>query len=231
MSNDDPFAPDVKPAFLDPERAAKIPYQSGEAPVEVRFDHELACEHDPAVESTDLVEQHPGGKGPSPGYKERWRAIARYNALGWNNTQIGTKLNYSPTAVSLALKSEWVQAEVARYRSMLESDITHQVKEAAKDGATFIHETILNEKAKDRDRLDASKWAIEKTTGKAKQEIGVESNTLTSFMDLLRDMQRQGDTIDVTPSAPATAEAQDVRKVEGTVEVSAKWAGFLGDNL
>jgi len=137
-------------------------------------------------------------------------------------------LGYSPTAVSLALKSEWVQAEVARFRGMLEEDITHQIKEAAKDGASFVHETILNENAKVSERLDASKWAIEKTTGKAKQEIGVESNTLTSFMEMLRDMQRNGEMIDVTPSQPALVEGQQDQQAPAVPD---KWSAFLGDNL
>lgn len=229
MVDDDP---NFKPAFLDPERAASIPYQGGEAGIDVtpKFDEELAAENDPAyvAEQKIEVEPHVGGKGPSRGYIERWRAIARYTALGWKPTQIGAKLNYSPTAVSLALKSEWVQSEIRRYREMLETDITHQVKEAAKDGASYIHTLINNEAAKDRDRLDAAKWSVEKTTGKAKQEIGVESNTLTAFMDLVRDMQRNGEPIDVTPKQIQPPSDDTIVEVRPE---SDRFAAFLGDNL
>lgn len=224
--------PNFKPAFLDPERAAAIPYQSGEPAIDVtpKFDEELAAENDPAYVPSvaDAETPHAGGKGPSPGYRERWRAIARYNAMGWTSTRIGEKLGYSPTAVSLALKSEWVQAEVARFRSMLETDVAHIVKEAAKDGVSYIHETILNEQAKSSERLDASKWAVEKATGKAKQEIGVESNTLTSFMEMLRDMQRNGEAIDVTPKQLSPAAHTEI--AEAVVETD-RFAAFLGDNL
>lgn len=228
MGEGDPFSPDTKPAFLDPERASASSYVSGAPPEEVRFDRELAAELDPA-----FLEAHEGGKGPSPGYRERWRAIARYNAMGWTNKRIGEKLNYSPTAVSLALQSTWVQEEVARMRALYETDIIAQVKEAAKDGASFIHETILNESAKISERLDASKWAVEKTTGKAKQEVGVESNTLMHFMEVVRDMQRRGDTIDVTPQTSQTPQALPQSDAEAAQVPTPpdRWAAFLGDNL
>jgi len=195
MAPDD-FSPNSKPAFLDPERANSIGYVGAdEVP---QFDREL---------EEETVE--PAGKGPSRGYQERWRAIARLHALGLTSNQIGRKLGYSPTGISLALKQPFVQAEIERFRSAFEADIITRVKAAAQDGAEFIHETIHNEAAKVSERLDASKWAVEKATGKAKQEVGVESGTLMSFMELMRQMQPGSSPREVTESVPALAAPTD----------------------
>lgn len=206
----DEFSPASKPAFLDPARANSIGYVGAdEVP---QFDNEIE----------EVVE--PAGKGPSRGYQERWRAIARLHALGLTSGQIGRKLGYSPTGISLALKQPWVQSEIERYRSAFESDVITRVKAAAQDGAEFIHETIHNEQAKTSERLDASKWAVEKATGKAKQEIGVESGTLMSFMELMKNMgQGQDAPRDVTSSdAPEIAAPVDIDQFDLWLDTNLK---------
>lgn len=190
--------PADKPAFLDPVRAESLGYiGADEIPT---FDAELEHIADPESDVS------PAGKGPTPGYRERWRAIARLNALGLTSGQIGRKLGYSPAGISLALQKPWVQAEVTRYRELFEADIAARTRQAAEDGIAFIHETIHNDKAKVSERLSASQWAVEKHSGKARQEVTHESNTLTSFMQMLAEMQRRGESIDVTP-VPAAREA------------------------
>lgn len=169
------------------------------------FDHELE-------EKQNLVDagiMHAGGKGPSPGYAERHRAIARYNALGFTNNQIAEKLGYSPTAVSLALKKPHIQAEVERFRTQFfDEDINRALKAAGSDAIKHIHKTILDDAEKSELRSTNSRWVVEKLTGKAKQEVNVESNTLAAFTDLLREVRESGRplepaVLDITPSGEA----------------------------
>ncbi len=216
--------PSEKPAFTDPARAESIGYVQAPPDAVPTFDQELSCEYDPEYAENNP----PEGKGPSRGYRERWRAIARYHALGKSNNFICGKLGYSPTAVSLALKSDWVQAEVERYRTSYETDIIHRVKEAAIDGVEVIHQIILNEKEKSATRLDAAKWAAEKTTGKARQEVSVESGTLTNFMELLRDMKNRGEQLrDVGPGEAGPLLSGEVTDAEQP----SKYDTWLDENL
>jgi hypothetical protein len=220
--------PTDRPAFLDKERAESTPY-AGAPGAEPTFDDELAAWNDP-----DYTEEiPPGGKGPSRGYQERWRAIARLHALGQSSTSIGKKLGYSPAGVSLALKQPFVQAEVARYREQYESDITSRVKDAALDGIERIHKIILDPAEKSQVALDASKWAVEKITGKPKQEVSVESGTISTFMDMLKEMKRRSEPLDVTPVQipAATAGPQANEESPDAVPQQNRWSGWSKSNL
>lgn len=210
-------SPDEKPAFLDPERAKSIGYVGADDTPQ--FDAELNA---PAEELGDALSEDiaPAGKGPSRGYRERWRSIARLHALGLTNNQIGRKLGYSPTGISLALKQPFVMEEVEKFRASFDGDIANRIKGIASDSLDRIHAIVLDDTEKTSIVLDAAKWAVEKATGKARQEVTVESGTLSSFMDLLRQMKDRGEPLDVTPddqlALPAalqrdeTAEASDV---------------------
>ena len=192
---------DFEPAFLNPEKAEELPY-IGDTTVPT-FDSEL-----------ELM----GELKPARSIEERWRAVARLHALGQTNKDIGVKVGYSATNVGVILNNKWVQDEVLRFRESFETDILTKVKEAALDGINRIHRIVLDEQEKTTTVLDASKWLIEKTTGKARQEVNVESNTLTNFMEVLRQMSNRGETIDVTDTAQeALPEAQ---------ENSSKWENW-----
>lgn len=204
-------APTDNPAFLDKERAEAIGYV-GAPPDELPlFDAEL---NEPLEENVD-GDITPAGKGPSRGYRERWRSIARLHALGLTNNQIGRKLGYSPTGISLALKQPFVLEEVEKFRAAFDNDLASRVKNIASDGLDRIHSIILDDKEKTSIVLDASKWAVEKATGKARQEVTVESGTLSSFMDLLKQMKERNEPLDVTPTdAALLAEGQPEPKSE-----------------
>lgn len=171
---------------------------------------------------------------PSTGIRERWSAIARMHALGMRNSDIAERLGYTQSRISIVLNEPWIQKEIARYRSKFESDVTERIKDAAIDGAHFVHTLINNGSAREQTRLDAAKWAIEKTTGKAKQEVSVESNTLTNFMQLMRDMQAQGelaprpmrDVAALGPGEPTPAEGDGADAPQPD-----QWSTWIGTNL
>lgn len=194
--------PNFEPIFMDHDRVSRAEYiEDPEAkPV---FDFEL--------NETDEVSagiKNNWGSGPSPGYRERHRAIARYNALGMSNNEIAKKLNYSPTAISLVLKKPWIQEEVSKFRTQFfDEDINRALKAAGSDAIKHIHKTILDENEKSELRSTNARWITEKLTGKARQEVNVESNTLGSFIELLREVRDSGQplepvTLDITPTDP-----------------------------
>lgn len=195
MDEDEKFSPYTKPVFLDKDRAKESTYVGSDITPE--FDAEL----EPLP---DLGEGAPPlGKGASRGYETRYRLIARYHAEGYTNNQIATKLGYSAPGVSNALGHPFVQAEIKRWREALFSQDTMDiVKDTAREGALAIKKIISNPDTKESTLLAASQWAVEKATGKAKQEISHESGTLNTFMDLLKQMQGRGEVLDVTPQAP-----------------------------
>jgi hypothetical protein len=225
MMTDNPGGPGDKPAFLNKRSAEAIPYPGDNTPPQ--FDQELAAWEDPGNPDDGegyTTDNAPQGQGPSRGYQERWRAIARLHALGMTNNMICKRLGYSPTGVSLALKSEWVQAEVARYRSQYELDIASRVKEASLDSVEYLHGTVLDEGVKDEIRSTNARWFVEKQTGKARQEIGVESNSLNHFTEVLKDMMSRGETLDVTPPQLAAGESKQEKEPDN-------WDTWLDKNL
>ena len=191
-------SPDDEPAFCDPDRAESFGYiGADDVPT---FDTELAGL--PELDE-DLT---PRGKGPTPGYEARWSEIARLHALGYTNNQIARHLGYSAPGISLALHKPFVQSEIARWRAKYFSQETADViKDSARDAAVRIGKLVRDPNTKDALAFQAGAWLVEKATGKAKQEVSLESGTLNNFMDLLKDMQSCGEVLDVTPQTRALA--------------------------
>ena len=179
-------SPADNPAFLDPERAESIGYVSAdEIPT---FDDELQI---------DLPD------APSRGIIDRHKELARRHAMGQTNRQIAQALGYTDCRVSLILKSPFVQGEISRCReAFFSADANAIMKETSVQAARNL-QNIVNDPTH-RKHFEASTFVAEKVTGKARQEITVESGTLTSFMELAKQMVGggAGEIIDVTDSGP-----------------------------
>lgn len=184
-----PPAPNGRPLFLDAAKAESAPYVQ-------EFDSV------PNFRDRDIAEPTPTLHRPLiPRHKE----VARMYALGKTLRQIAEKLDYEPASVQNLIKTPRIQEEVDRYRNRLyEQDLVSHLKDLGNDSVRIIEEVIRNPAVKMRERTEAAKWVLEKLTGKAKQEVNVESSTLSSFMDLLKNMQSAGEPlerpIDVTPT-------------------------------
>lgn len=217
----DDLSPESKPAFLDPARAEAIGYVGALPDAVPSFDHEIA----PLPEL--MTDSEARGKGASRGYEVRWDEIARLHALGYTNNQIARHLGYSATGISLALNKPFTQAAVEKWRkAVFDHDTISRLKEAARDGAARIHGLILDPKTKDTVLLDAAKFAVEKSHGKARQEVNVESGTFTNFMELLRQVHNRNEPLDVTPHQTATHEEDAAKSPEAN-----KWKAWLTTNL
>ncbi len=207
------LSPADNPAFLDPERAESIGYV-GEQDVAPNFDAELFPE-DPA----DV---------PSRGIIDRYREIARRHAYGQTNNQICAALGYTASRMSIILLNPFVQAEIAKCReAFFSADANAIMKETSVQAARNL-QTIVND-PNHKKHFEASTFVAEKVTGKARQEVSVESGTLTSFMELLREMRGRGEAIDVTPQLPAVA-VPEKRVVSDAVQPN-KFDAWLDQHL
>lgn len=177
-----------RPLFLDPARAANAEYVTDPDAVP-----DFA-----AVDEAELLPE------PDRPLKPRHRELARLHALGKTNNQICEKLGYSVSRVSILIHTPAIQAEVDRYRNKLfEVDLMSAVKELGTDAVGVVEEMLRSKSEKLKDRAETAKWLIEKLTGKARQQMDVESHSLAAFMDMLHTMQAQGTAlapIDVTPN-------------------------------
>lgn len=187
----DKFSPATKPIFMDPERVKTATYV-GHLDTSPTFDNEITPL--PALDG----ELEPRGKGPSRGYEERWRMIAKLHARGYTNNQIARHLGYSAPGLSLALNHPWTQNEVALERERLISPEAITIMKQTSLDAALNLQRIVRDQGHDNNYA-ASVFVTEKNTGKARQEIQVESGTLMNFTELLKEMMSRGETLDVTP--------------------------------
>ena len=225
MRMDEQTPPAGRPAFLDPERAESINYPGApDGSTEVIFDHELQLE--PLELPGEALA--PVGKGPSPGVKDRYIAIARLHAYGYSNNQIARHLGYSATGISLALKKPFIQAEIERHRAQLfDPDVQNRLKLMGRDAVDHVHRTILDPAVKDELRSTNARWAVEKLTGKPKQEVNVESGTLNQFMDLLKQMGPGA-------AGPESRDVTDVAQIaapDAAPQEADPWSGWLQTNF
>lgn len=220
--------PDGKPLFLKPDVAQAAPYVG--APPDPNdqkpnFDYEVP-------ESAGNTE---AGEDIPRDVKVRWLEAARLHALGRTNNEIADKMGYSPAWVSTLLSKPLVRKEVYRYRNKLyEQDLLTAMKDLGPDAISVLTEMLHNPKEKLKDRAEAAKWLLEKLTGKAKQEVTHESNTLATFIDVLKKMQATGqsftpaqpagETIDVTPN-------KDETKAIMPAPAPSKWANWSKSNI
>lgn len=88
-----------------------------------------------------------------------------------------------------------------------DASLGSQIKEYGRDAVAALGEILLDPASKPALRADVAKWFLEKISGKASQQVNVESQTLNHFMDLLRQVQAGGAVLDVTPKLGAGPKA------------------------
>lgn len=202
----EPEVPPGGPAFLKPETAC-LPRRDTEQPT---FD------------------EPPDPEGaPSLGLISRYREIARRHALGQTNNQICEALGYTAAWMSTVLRDPFIQAEIKQWRDRyIDEDAVAIMKRTSVNAALNLERTVLD--ARDKNSYDASKFVLEKVTGKARQEVTVESGTLGNFMSMLKEMQRRKEPLDVTPvPVPALAGIPE----QAQPDAAPRWNTWLTENL
>lgn len=139
----------------------------------------------------------PDGVRPLTFYQKE---LARLLSLGKKAKEIAEQMRCSLQFVYACMKNPQIIEEAERYRDRLfEGDVSDRLKELNASAFGVMEDIIRNPAEKANLRLDAAKWILEKTTGKAVQAIDVQSSTLEAFHKLLGDMSQRGETLDVTP--------------------------------
>ena len=77
-----------------------------------------------------------------------------------------------------------------------DDDTLLKIREAADAGLILLHSTINNTAEKANVRLDAAKWAIEKS----RQRDPTESVSLSTFMEILKDLKLKGELVEISSS-------------------------------
>lgn len=128
--------------------------------------------------------------------KFRHKEVARRYALGHPRKQIAKALSYTPEAVTLILKRPEVKREVLRYRQILiDRNITDALKDLGPEALGNVEELLRDKGTKPKDRFEASKWVIEKLSGKPKQEVEVNDTSFTHVMDILTQLRESGESL------------------------------------
>lgn len=202
QSSDIPEAPGGKPKFLDPTAAASDPY-----------------EHTPEDKAAEeAVTQSINEYDPQAGKPliPRHRLVCQLLAAGKTTAFIMKQTGFSKPRMYQLMKSPVIIAEVHRLQDMIfQKDIVSRMKDLGPDAANVIEEVLRSQSIDPLKKTDTATWLIEKLTGKAKQEVSVESNTIAAFMEVMKQMQQSGERledIDVTPQHdPETQETPAVR--------------------
>lgn len=188
-----------RPAFLDPARAQSIGYVEDEVHKAYNGGPDTPADFAPW---DDTMEPNPESGHP---LKPRHRELARLHALGKTNNEICAILGYSTSRVSILVNNPAIRREVDRYRNRLyDRDLTTAIKDLGYDSVEVLEQMLRSDDAKLKDRVDAAKWVLEKVSGKPRQEISVESQSLNRFFDLLQDLKDRGETLDITPDSNTT---------------------------
>ncbi len=236
------LAPGEKPEFMQPS-AHTAPYPGSPNPhnIPITHDHELddlLC-GPPAPPPTRAEQITPKPSPPLvpseimpdvlPTLRVKYMEIARLAAMALTSAQIAKRLGYKSETITQILKHPNVEAEIGRYRAKLyDQDLITAMKDLGGDSMAVIVEMLHSPSEKLKDRAELAKWIMEKLTGKAKQEVNVESNTLAAFMDLVKTMKSRGEsiesqTIDVTPEVQ-----QDLPSLGTSQSKHSRW---LDENL
>lgn len=144
--------------------------------------------------------------------------FCRLLAKGLPHFKVHEILGYSRTYISVLSSHPKVRAKIAEMQDKtFEIGINDRIKETNHAAFDVLERIVRAENQPDIKpalQADVAKWIIEKSTGKAKQEIENKGGGLSDFMTLLRqaseaqklrptalpETEGQGEFIDVTPA-------------------------------
>jgi len=143
---------------------------------------------------------------PNRPLNKRQRELARLMAHGKTNQEIAKTLGYSLGRVSVLCSNTKIKEEIEKYRDKLfEVDSMTRLKEIASDAVNVMGDILLDKNVEAIKKEGAAKWVLEKTTGKAAQQIDVTvEGNIGVLLDKLDNLKVAGKAlpapvIDVTP--------------------------------
>jgi len=190
--------------------------------------------NDKETEETDLVPKHLDTKDPETWEKpedttwgdymlrpdrplaDRHRELARLMAHGKTNQEICTALGYTPGRVSVLKSNTKIKEAAEKYRDQLFTvDTQTRLKEMESDALNVMGVDMPVEK-----KESAAKWVLEKTTGKAAQQIDINhEGSLGIFIEELDKIKGQGG---LRPALTTTPNVIDVTGVATDTDTTPK---------
>ena len=151
----------------------------------------------PATEA-DLAPLHDYEPTPEDRWPGEWHAMIWAHCSGADNRTIAKQLGYNSNRVSQILNKPQVIAKIAQIRkeAFAPQALERKFAAMAAPAADLMAKVITGEgpgrDAKLSERLDASKWALEKVTGKAKQSGDNDAgNTVLNILQALDQLKRR----------------------------------------
>jgi hypothetical protein len=118
-------------------------------------------------------------------------AVAHLAAAGSPQNLIAESLGMSPAWVCTVLSQTEIKAAIKDIQERhFGENIEKRFRASVHKAMDVMEGVIANTEAKDRDRMQASQWVLEKVTGKATQTVEHSGNILSNLMDQLDDMKR-----------------------------------------
>lgn len=144
---------------------------------------------------------------PDKPLNQRQRELARLAAHGKTNNEICKLLDYTQGRVSVLLSNTKVKNEIEKYKDKLFGvDAQTRLKELSGDALNVMEGILIDGQIDIEKKESAAKWVLEKTTGKAAQQIEVKGEVnIGVFLDKLDQLKSTNkslpapEPIDVTP--------------------------------
>jgi hypothetical protein len=159
--------------------------------------------------------------------------FCRLLAMGHPHWKIHELMGYSRCYISILSCHPKIRNEVSRLQGVVfERTIEDRFKQMNHRALDVVEEVIKGEDQdiKIQDRLRAATWLLEKTTGKAKQEIETKGGGLADFMTLLRQAadeskvrSESGDGVPQTLGSSNSASFIDVTPEKKEKDPLASW--------
>ena len=158
--------------------------------------------------------------------------IAYMMASGVPNQRIAKDLGLTPARVSVLISNSRIKQRAKEIQAdYMGGSLEKSFREAAPKALNVMTDIIDDpcEKHKTALKFEASKWMLEKVTGKAVQQVQVESNTIGALFDQMDLMKKAGQVITVGALAPSIGtEAEETAPEEPAQDKMDKW---VEDNL
>lgn len=175
----------------------------------------------------DLAPSHDYEPQAEDRWPGEWHAIIWAFASGCSQNDIARQINYSVSRVSVILNKPQVMRKVAEIRKQhggeqLERKFARMASPAADLMAAVIAGQGDGRDAKLSERLDASKWALEKVTGKPRQAGDNDAGTtVLNILQALDSLKKSG------PEGPSHQERSVLELAEGAAQPADWMDDFL----
>lgn len=166
-------------------------------------------EYDEREEEYILSDHEQYGLRPDTPMLQHHREFCRLLAHGVRNKEICRRLKMTPAWVSTLKRAPKIKKEVAKLRDRLFSvDIEKRFSDLSVDAMDVLEEILVSPHISAKDKENAAKWVLEKTTGKPAQQVDHKhEGSIGLFLQKLDQQKGQealegdsgSETVDVTP--------------------------------